>query len=253
MVLPNGAVWYKYFMADAPQSCVAVTFTVENKRYPFVGASRAESCRFELEELVHRGDGVYSEFFRVTGANPDHILDCAADHPQVDATLLGVDGDEAFFEFEVGGGCIAVTLAEAGAYPQVVRSDDGEGVVIVVSEGSERPLVRTIGEENTGVTLDAESRDLWALTTDAGVTFGTLFDVVSAQQRDVFLLALSRGFYDWPQAATLTEIADRLDLDESVLKSRLHRCEQLILAALFQDGTLSDDDTPTHPLVKPTT
>jgi hypothetical protein len=57
---------------------VVVEFSVENDRYPFVGASASESCAFELEEMIHRGGGVYSEFFPVRGADTDRILSLAA-------------------------------------------------------------------------------------------------------------------------------------------------------------------------------
>ncbi|MXR20205.1 bacterio-opsin activator domain-containing protein [Halobacterium bonnevillei] len=142
---------------QSPPDNVAIEFRVDDDRYPFVGASASESCAFELEEMIHRGGGVYSEFFRVRGADADRILSLARETPQVQPTVLAEDGDECLFEFEVAGGCIAVSLAESGAYPRVVRSDEGEGTVVAELPRDEaRAVVRDILAEDAAVEVRSE-------------------------------------------------------------------------------------------------
>lgn len=230
---------------------LSVEFRVENERYPFVDASALESCVFELEEMVPRGDGVYSEFFRIVGADTDRILDVAAETPQVTPTLLEEAGDESLFEFEVEGGCIAVSLAEAGAYPRVVRADDGEGTVVAdFPTGEARPLVRKVLASHEGVSVVTQSGadEIVPAFTETEV-IEVAHDVLTRQQRSVLVTALADGFYAWPQETTLDDLAHSLDLEEPILDTRLHNAEQEILAALFEEGTLGDVDGPIHPFV----
>ncbi|MFB6270513.1 MAG: bacterio-opsin activator domain-containing protein, partial [Halobacterium sp.] len=235
---------------EAAGERVTVEFRVDDERYPFVGASELESCTFELEEMIPRGDGVYSEFFRVRGADTDRILDVADATPQVDATLISADGDEAFFEFEVAGGCIAVSLAEAGAHPQVVRGEDGDGTVVAdCPRERARPVVRDVLDDHGGVELVAEDAGEGVLPSVDDATFHeTVHEVLTPRQRGAFLVAVSDGFYEWPRETTLADVAETLDTDPAVLDARLRNCEQLVLAGLFEDGALGDADGPTHPL-----
>lgn len=251
---------------QSPPDNVAVEFRVENDRYPFVGASASESCTFELEEMIHRGGGVYSEFFRIRGADTDRILSLARETPQVQPTVLAEDGDECLFEFEVAGGCIAVSLAEGGAYPQVVRSDEGEGTVVAELPRDEaRAVVRDILAEDATVEVRSEQpadgetdatdpagSERTAADSGRGVGAATvqeeIHEVLTQRQRGVLLTALSEGFYEWPRRATLAEVAESLGTDVTALDEQLHNCEQLVLAGLFEDGTLGDVVEPAHPL-----
>jgi hypothetical protein len=52
----------------------------------------------------------------------------------------------------------------------------------------------------------------------------------------------------WPRRATLAEVAAALGADEAALDAQLHNREQLVLAALLEDGTLGDVVEPAHPL-----
>lgn len=229
---------------------VAVEFRVGDERYPFVGASEIESCTFELEEMIPRGDGVYSEFFRVRDADTDRILAIAEETPQVEPTLLAEDDEEALFEFEVAGGCIAVSLAEHGAYPTLVQGEEGEGRVVAdVPRAEARELVRQVVDENPDV-HQVGQRDEPGPTVGKAPVHRMIHEVLSMQQRAIVLTAISEGFYEWPQRASLQDIADVLDMDVDTVDTRLHNCEQLLLAALFENGTLDDVEEPFHPFVE---
>ncbi|WP_435097220.1 bacterio-opsin activator domain-containing protein [Halarchaeum sp. P4] len=238
--------------SGAPSSSrLSVEFRVENETYPFVGASAVESCTFELEEMIPRGDGVYSEFFRIDGADTDRILGIAEETPQVEPTLLREDGDVSLFEFEVAGGCIAVSLADVGAYPRVVRGESGDGRVVAdFPRGEGRSLVRQILDTHEGVdvvTRDGSARTLPSF--EHSDIFRKSHDVLTEHQRRVLATAVSEGFYAWPRETTLTELARLMDVDEAVLDVRLHNAEQTVLAALFEDGTLDEVAEPTHPFI----
>jgi hypothetical protein len=236
-------------MTTAPPERVGIEFEVENERYPFVGVSADEGCRFELEELVPRGAGAYSEFFRVENADSERVLDVAASTPHVEPSLVANAGDESLFEFRTDEGCIAVSLAEAGAYPRVVSSDSGTGQV--VAECS-RDRVRDVVPEVLGTSTDVEvvgeaADDDTTASVSRATLQETIHDVLSQQRRDAVLTALSAGFYDWPETATLEDVADALDVAPSALDARLRDAERTVLAALFEDGTLDARDGLSHP------
>lgn len=247
--MPGSKNRYATTVTDFPQERVAVEFRVENERYPFVEASDVESCTFELEEMIPRGDGVYSEFFRVQGADTDRIMELAAETPQVEPTLLSADGDEALFEFEVAGGCIAVSLAEAGAYPETVRGEDGDGSVVAeFPDEDARSTIRDLLDDHDGVDVVSEDADGSDGPRVAESAFlDAVHEALTTRQRAALMTALSEGFYDWPKAATLEDVAATLGTDVETLDVRLHNCEQLVLAALFEAGVLEERSEPVHP------
>lgn len=234
-----------------PES-VSVKFHIENETYPFVGASAAESCTFELEEMIPRDDGVYSEFFRVEDADTDRILEVAEETPQVEPTLLREEGDESLFEFVVEGGCIAVSIAEEGGNPRVVRGEDGDGSVVADFPREEaRSLVRTIVDEHEGVHLSTEgiSDDVDVLADlSRSELVEIAHDTLTTKQRGALMTAFSEGFYEWPRETSLSELAAKLGTDEDALDERLHNCEQELLSVLFDDGMLDDIDERSLPL-----
>jgi hypothetical protein len=159
-----------------------------------------------------------------------------------------------------------VSLAEDGAYPQVVRGDDGDGTVIAELPRDEaRTVVRDILAEDETVEVrserpadgesdgtDTDGSEQTAADSERGIGAATvqevLHEVLTPRQRGVLLTALSEGFYEWPRRATLAEVAAALGADEAALDAQLHNREQLVLAALLEDGTLGDVVEPAHPL-----
>lgn len=240
---------YARTVTESAQEHVAVEFRIGNERYPFVAASDVESCSFELEEMIPRGGGVYSEFFRVQDADTDRIMELAEETPQVEPTLLSEEGDEALFEFEVADGCIAVSLAEAGAYPETVSGERGDGAVVAEFPGEDaRSTIRDILDDHDGVDVVSENADGSDGPRVAESAFlEAVHESLSTRQRAALLTALSEGFYDWPKTATLEDVAERLGTDPETLDARLHNSEQLVLVALFEDGALDDPADPTHP------
>lgn len=63
--------------------------------------------------------------------------------------------------------------------------------------------------------------------------------LLTDRQREVVDAALERGYYASPRACTLTELADSLDVNKSVVSRVLHRAEGRIVAAYRS----SDRDT----------
>lgn len=227
-----------------------VEFRVDNDSYPFVGASASESCTVELQEMVPREDSVYSEFFRVEGADTERVLTLAEETPNVDSTLIEAKEDSALFEFVVDDEtCVAASIAEAGGLPRVVRGEAGEGTLVAeIPRAEADDVIEAFLGDHPEVEL-VERRDSTTVEADLTVTefIETAHEVLAAEDRELVVAALSEGYYDWPRRLSLEQLAEKLNYDISILRTSLHDAEQDLLAALFDDGDL-DRDEQVHPL-----
>lgn len=97
------------------ESVSRVEFALSDEGYPFVGASTIDGCRMMLEEVIPREGTGIAEFYSVTGTDPNSVLELAAEHGKVDATLLDEHDNGGLFEFVVGDDCPALFLSELGA------------------------------------------------------------------------------------------------------------------------------------------
>lgn len=55
---------------------------------------------------------------------------------------------------------------------------------------------------------------------------------LTRRQRQVFVLAYERGYYELPRETTMTEIADRLEIDRRTAEEHRRRAERKLLGAL---------------------
>lgn len=63
-------------------------------------------------------------------------------------------------------------------------------------------------------------------------------DVLTEKQRQAMELALREGYYERPRDATLTDLAEQLDLSKSAVSQRLNMGEVKLVKAAF--GAVSD-------------
>lgn len=228
--------------ADA-QGLVEVEFDVDDSSYPFVGASDHESCQLELVEMVRRDDGSYSEYFRVENADPEHIREHAHEADQVEPYMLREDDDGGLFEFVVEGGCVAVSLAEMGGIPRVVRGDDGNGTLKAeLPRGNAEAIVEEFVERHDGVELVARDVDADEPPVFSDPAFReTLDEELTMPQREAMLGAFSHGYYDWPQRTTSQEVARKLGVSKSWFAERLHAAERKVVSLLLERQSFDDE------------
>ncbi|MFC3476315.1 helix-turn-helix domain-containing protein [Halobacterium litoreum] len=213
-----------------------VEFSLSDETYPFVGASAAENCVFELAEMTPRGPGRYAEFFNVRGGDPDRILALADDHATVTASLLREYDDGALFEFRVVGECPAVSLAELGALPREVYAADGDGRIVaeIPSQRDAANVVESFLRDMPSASLERKhDRDavspLFSATGFQQVARAELTD----RQRDVLRAAFEAGYYEWPREATGEEVADELGITSATFSEHIHAAERKLCAVLF--------------------
>lgn len=228
-------------MDDEPRvrnSVIELEFALSDSEHPFVAASGTEQCRFELEEMVPRGDDRYAEFFSVSGGDPARLLELADDHDTVEPHLIEAYEDGGLFEFSVSADCPAVSLAELGALPCVVLGDDGEGRI--VSELPPRHDPAAVVESFLDDYPEAEfvakrEKDSATPLFGHGEFQQVLREHLTDRQREVLRAAYEAGYYDWPRDCTGQEVAEALGITSATFSQHIHAAERKLLTVLF-DG-----------------
>ncbi|WP_135829165.1 helix-turn-helix domain-containing protein [Halorussus halobius] len=226
--------------SDPGDGVVELEFAVTDPAYPFVGASAAEQCRVELEEMVPRDDGEYAEFFSVSGADPASILSLATQHESVSPELVREYEDGGLFEFSVVDDCPAVTLAEQGALPRTVRGVRGEGTIIGELPAGSDPgaVVEAFLEEYPAAEFVAKREtDRSAAPLNYDGLRRVVRERLTDRQYEVLETAFEAGYYDWPRECTGQEVAETLGITSATFSQHVHAAERKLLATLFEPST----------------
>lgn len=216
---------------------VVVEFSLTDPEYPFVGLSAAENCRVSLERMLPRGEGEYAEFFSVLGADIERVLELAQTNDQVEPTLIEQYDDGGLFEFTVGGFCPARSLAERGAIPRTVESDDGRGSIVAEIPATESvtEVIDTFLDEHPTAELVSKR------TTDRLTPLFTQEELQQAlekrltpRQREVLTTAYDLGYYDPDDGATGEEISDELGISPPTVSQHLKAAERKLVSILLE-------------------
>ncbi|WP_049986214.1 helix-turn-helix domain-containing protein [Halobellus rufus] len=223
---------------ERADAVLEVEFILRDSNYPFVRVSEAESCTFELAEMIARDDGRYAEFFNVTGVDPDRVTALAAEHETAEASLLSRYEDGGLFEFSVSGDCPAHRLAELGALPRSVRAEAGEGRIVaeIPSQYDPGPIVDAFlathpDAELAGKQEKGEVSPMFPESTHQRL----LQDVLTDRQREVIDAAFEAGYYEWPRETTGQEVADGLGISSATFSEHIHAAERKLLTALLAE------------------
>jgi predicted DNA binding protein len=220
---------------------VEVEFRLDDPAYPFVAISEGGEVVASLERMLPRDGERYAEFFSITGAAPDRIVELAEDSDRVlDVRVVNREGDCGLFEFTVSVSqrpCPAVDLSELGAIPREVTGEGGEGTIVVEIEGRENTseLISEFLERHPEAKLvskrgiDDKTPLLAANELDEAID-----DALTERQREVLLTAFDAGYYEWPQTCTGEEVADDLGIASSTFSEHIHAGERKLLELLFE-------------------
>ncbi|WP_245742190.1 helix-turn-helix domain-containing protein [Natrinema salaciae] len=222
------------------KNVVEVEFRVRDPSYPFVGASRADTCRLDLEVIAPHSDDGFVEYFTLAGAPPERVLK-TLDDDGVDATLVAQHADGGRLRFHVRERCVAVSVVDFGAIPRLVEADGGVGRVVaeVSSRGDAAELVDRFEREHPTVAVDdcrdrQRSTPLFTHHDFKQDAIGALTD----RQREVFLTAYMNGYYDWPRKHEAAELADELGISPATFSQHLRTVEGTLFSTLLD----TDDD-----------
>lgn len=221
---------------DRSSSVREIEFTIDESTYPFVYASERIDCRLDLAEILPRGDGEYAEFFTLSGGSPSQVVELAESHESVDVQVLRESETGALFEFIVSEDCPAVTLAELGALPQVVRGHCGNGRIVaeVPRQCDTEAIINAFLRRTPEADLAAK-RQTDALTTPFNeVAFRReLCSRLTERQREVLEAAFDAGYYEWPRECSGEEVAAELEIASPTFSQHIHAAERKLVAMLF--------------------
>lgn len=213
-----------------------VEFGFQDTRYPFVGVSKNESCRFELAEMFPRPDGRYAEYFHVSGVEPERIAAYATE--TVDITILAEYEDGGSLEFLVSGECPAFRLTELGALPRKVCGVDGRGRLVaeIPAEKDPSEVVETFLREYPDASLlsKREKDGIAPRFPDSGFR-RVLQKHLTDRQREVLETAFEEGYYEWPRECAGEDIAAELDISSATFSEHIQAAERKLLTIMF-DG-----------------
>lgn len=223
---------------NGPESpVVEVEFVFHDHDHPFVGVSAVKSCEVELQEMIHRGDGTYAEFYSIRGADVGEIAEVAADHGQVTPKIIEEYDDGGLIEFTVGGNCPAVALAEQGALPRTVYGKDGCGRIVaeLPAEYDASEVIAAFQEEYDDSELVAkrERTEFTPLFSQRELD-RAMAERLTDRQREVLEVAFEAGYYEWPRETTGAELAEQLGISQPTLSEHLSAAERKLLSLLLE-------------------
>lgn len=223
------------------ETVVEVEFEVTKPSVPCVAATTELGGRFELEEIIPRGDGRYAEFYSVEDLDPDRLMEFAATHQHSKAQFLSRHEDGGLLELVVDADCPALCLAELGAFPRYVSCTEGVCRLLgeVTPQYDAGDIIPCFLDEYPDAELVAKREKSY---------FTPLFthreldkavrDHLTDRQREVLHLAHERGYYEWPRGATQEELADELDISVATFTQHLRTAEQKLITMVFEEGSV---------------
>ncbi|MFB6075185.1 MAG: bacterio-opsin activator domain-containing protein [Haloarculaceae archaeon] len=223
---------------------VELAFTTEATEYPFVGLSARENCRLDLVEMLPRSDDRYAEYFSVTGADPERVLDRLREEYALEASELTAQEDGGLLEFVVSSGCPARYLAELGAVPHEVVGDHGEGRIAADVPGHQDPpaIIESFLSSFPAADLRTKRRK------DASTPILTTRELsrelerrLSPRQQEVLEAAFDAGYYERPREASGEELADGLGISSATFSQHIRAAERSVLSLLYEDDCLASD------------
>lgn len=221
-------------------SVTEVVIQLTDSTYPFVGVSQTEDCEVSLVRMLPHGAGEYSEFFSISGADPDRVVELAGANEHVRKTrLLSRNGNSGLFEFIVSteiGACPAQELAELGAIPREITASGGKGRVTVEILPSDEPseIVSAFLEDYPDAEMISkrQKRDGFSLFTENEIK-GGIDGALTDRQKEVMLTAYEGGYYDFPRGKTGEELADELDIAQPTFCEILRTSERKMIGFVY--------------------
>ncbi|WP_435348248.1 helix-turn-helix domain-containing protein [Haloarchaeobius sp. HRN-SO-5] len=154
--------------------------------------------------------------------DPVPILADVENRPDVESVeLLWTDDGATLLQVETTDPVLLVPVWEAGV-PVQTPFDVVDGTATwELTTSSSRLSALGTQLDAAGIQFDIE----YVRRIDGGESEAVLTD----RQREVLLAAIERGYYETPRRATLTEVADSLDVSKATASDVLHRAEGRIV------------------------
>jgi predicted DNA binding protein len=228
-----------------PNDCTAdqlteVEFELHDPAYFFVGLSERESCRVQLEEMIHLADGTLIEFFTGRECARAAIRERADAVPAIDSARIVHEGQNGvLFRLAISGRCLVETIEGAGGIPESVAATDGTGrVTAQVPQGVDSgDVAAAVLDGHPNVELVAH-RQLDASTPafSPWSVRQVLRERTTERQWDVLRTAYRHGYFDRPREHTGEEIAEMLGISSATFSQHLRSALSNVLSVAIGDG-----------------
>ncbi|MFB6140738.1 MAG: helix-turn-helix domain-containing protein [Halosimplex sp.] len=185
-----------------------------------------------LETMIPTG-GAMIPYFWVSNRDAPAVEASLEESPLVDE-VLAVDetDDETLFRVRwaegIDGLVETLTASEAVVLDGVGRGDDWSFQLRFDEHEALSTFYRTLTDKGIDV-------DIVGVHDPMEAADGREFDL-TAEQREVLVLALEEGYFSIPREITLVELADLLGVSDSAVSQRLRRALTKVLAATVADS-----------------
>ncbi|MBV0902753.1 GAF domain-containing protein [Haloarcula salina] len=195
-----------------------------------------------FEGIVPQESDTCTVFFSTDGER-DSVLASADSLPRLERLECLTDTeDSSLFEATVAGGQLALTIAEQGGAPQLIRSD-GETLEIhleVPQTVDVRQFISELRRSCPDIELVSRYKRERGVQTRESFQ-AELTSQLTPRQFEVLLAAYYSGFYQSPRERTGQEIANTLDISQPTFSHHLRVAVRKLLEQLFTEGLAAKD------------
>jgi predicted DNA binding protein len=197
--------------------------------------SGGSGMHLELERIVPTGNMVMP-FIWATGSGHAGFERKVRDHPSVkELVVLDTIGDRGLYRIEWADGPHNLIEGVSEADTVVMQaSGNGDWTFRLRFSDHERLSQFHNYVIDHDIPIHIERTYTLSETTERGHRFN-----LTVEQREALILALRRGYFETPSAASLDELADELEISRQALSSRIRGGNEKIL----QEVLLSSADT----------
>jgi len=219
----NTVVELEFEIADSDEFHTAITETLD--------------CVCQYESTVLLGGGKTLNYYRISGADPEHIRNVADDFEMIDhARITGDWGEDIMVETKAKQSTVHRAI-ELGANLRRVRAADGVARVTfeIPQSSNVRQIVEKVRASYDSVELISKREHDHATATGPGFQ-KPLEGELTEKQRSALESAYASGYYNWPRERTAKELAESMDVTSSTLHEHLRKAESKLVTAFFEQS-----------------
>lgn len=214
---------------------VELEFTVGDSELLFNRLSAATGGRLEAVATEYRSDGNIQLYVSATAVDATRIAEFADEAADIVETTPIVDtGEECLVEVVVSRTLLA-TLAEHGALPQAVVTENGTTrfTVELPYQAEARTLYELVEEQYPQTELVGYRERERPVETRQNFT-SEIRDRLTGRQKNALQIAYHGGFFDWPREVDGNELAEAMDISRPTYHQHLRAAQAKVFTELFE-------------------
>jgi HTH-type transcriptional regulator, bacterioopsin transcriptional activator and related proteins len=218
---------------------VELEFGIHDSNVFLVRASDELDAGFEMEGITSQSSGSYLQYFTVTGAPSERVLEFASDDPSIENARIVVEHDEsALLELVVGGPSLATALAEYGGTIHAARFTEGRGTV--VAGFSRTTDVRNVVEAIQSTFVRTEligKRERERPVRPIRESQAALEEMLTERQRSTLETAYYAGYFEWPRDSSGEDVADSLGVAPATFHQHAREGIQKLVETFVEEAS----------------